>query len=110
LFLAYKQYDDYFQVERINEAQEYLEKRINFTIYDARKLTGHTTYNTTEVNDVCHADTPITTLMDMRSKGIFPPYSTLYDDSIIKLSSKIYAMDIALYKKKFGSSCLLFND
>lgn len=101
-FLMYKQYDDYLALEQSEQTFKTIEQNTGMQIVDARSLTKHGTGLYKKVEDSSFAEVPASEIFQMKKEGLIPSYSSLYDEEIFRLVSKIYAEDITLYESKFG--------
>ena len=105
-FLHYEQYDKYFALESFSEAADFLSE-YNFKIHDTRSAINHdlSIYKKSQGD---YSKTKDIKLKEMKDKGVVPSYKSMFGETEIRLVKEIYADDISLYKKNFGSSELLF--
>lgn len=103
-FLVYKQYDDYFSLEKNKETFQIIEEKTGINIVDARVLTKHGTDRYKKVENKPFSLIPANEIYTMKMEGYIPTYSTLFNEELISLVSKYYAEDIALYKSKFDNT------
>jgi hypothetical protein len=105
--LVYKDYDDWFRVEKLSEAAYYLKEKINFDLVDTRKLSGHSTLSLIK-EDMDASSLSISQLAIMKSSGFIPSYKSLFSSDTVAIVSMLYKEDIMLYSYVFGSEALLF--
>lgn len=102
-FLIYQTYDNYFSLENFDEIVQTLKNKINLKVIDARKLTNHGIDGLNIITDnLCHSDTPIIDLINMRNNNQIIPPMTLYDTQIYSDVTILYKHDLNLYKNKIG--------
>ena len=106
-FLVYQDYDDYFCVEQFDDAVAVLRNRIGLTVYDTRGLAQHGLDRFTPLEgDETFADTPVHTLAALQRSGRVPRAAQLFDAALIAQVARLYAADIALYKRVIGRPCV----
>ena len=106
-FLHYEKYNDYFCLEQFTEAIERLSDK-GLKVFDTRAELKHSLLGLDRV-DGDFSKTKEKEIRKMREDGFIPNYKSMYGDDEIKLVNDIYADDIDLYKRHFGSKHLLFN-
>lgn len=107
-FLVYKDYDDYFSLERFAEAVPAIESKAGIQVVDARPLTQHGTDRFILLNDSYYGNHLPEQIRALKTTGTLPSPASLYDDESIALVRKLFKKDLALYKKLFGDQDLLF--
>ena len=109
-FLIYKKYDNYFSLEEFTDAQITLKEKIDFTVYDTRRLSKHTTkdYKLTSAKEDNSQMSAFEILSLKRSGRIVPPRS-LFTTNLIATVSKLYANDIKLYSEVCNKNNLMFT-
>lgn len=107
-FLLYKEYDDYFCFEKLNDAIISLKKKIGFEIIDTRKFIKHGTDRFEKVSDKNYSRASTFEIQEMMQNGLCPAHSALYNDAIKDIVGDLYKEDISLYIEKFGEEGLLF--
>ncbi|MCQ8887700.1 sulfotransferase family protein [Pseudoalteromonas agarivorans] len=109
LFLLYKEYDDYFALERFNKVISTLKEKINLDVIDARSLTGHGTDKFEMLNGDNFSQTPAFDIAVLKRAGKCPSHKALYTEELVQLVKKLYAEDIVLYSKRCNKEDLLFS-
>ncbi len=99
VFLVYSKYDDYFSVERADQAFALLRKR--FPIEDTRDHTRHSTIGLEKVEGN-FSNTTVQELRRLRDAGKAPAYEGMYDSATRKVFDRLFRIDIDLYKDKIG--------
>jgi hypothetical protein len=99
IFLIYSRYDDYFSVERADQAFALL--RNKFPIEDTRDHSRHSTLGLEQVEGN-FSDTPVRELRKLRDAGKTPAYESMYDSATREVFDRLFRMDIDLYKDKIG--------
>lgn len=104
-FLLFRDYDDYFALERFDEVRTRLQDR-GLPVLDTRRRLGHDTSALARVEGD-FARVPAIEIKRLKDQGEVPDYRSLYSDRAIKLVRDIYAEDIAFYRARFGDGGLL---
>ncbi len=99
-YLVYQDYDSYFRLECFDDAKAEIEHRTRILLHDARHLSRHGTDQVTLITDKPFADTPLKQLSEMKSAGIMPAHAALYDTTIRRQISHVFATDFELLKTK----------
>ena len=100
-FLLYEDYDDWFCVERIDEATSRIKERAGFLLHDTRSLSGHTSFSLETVSTGGLSDLNILQIRDLRSRGQRPCPLAIYDESTAFRVHAMFASDVMLYNWKF---------
>jgi hypothetical protein len=109
-FLLFKEYDVYYAMEEFGECVRDLKKRLDFTVHDARGLTGHSTEDFEKVDGgERYEKMSAFEILRMKKDGKLPSERAVFTDEIINAVSEIYKDDIEIYKSRFGDENLLFS-
>lgn len=102
-FLVYETYDDYFALERLDEAATVLSEKARLPIVDARPLTKHgiAGYRLLEP-DADFSATPAFEIRRLQKDAQCPHPKSLYTQESIRKVAQLYAADIRLYTDKTG--------
>lgn len=106
-FLLFREYDDYFAMERFDQAQQALEQR-GLRVIDTRTKLNHDTSALTRVTGD-FARVPGHEIFEEKAQGRIPDARSLYSDRALSLARQIYARDIEIYRDRFGPEGLLFS-
>ncbi len=106
-FLIYEEYSDYFSLENFQYAVTTLKEKLDFTVVDARGLTGHGTQRFQAINKQCYADVSAFDIAVMKRNGQCPTHASLYDKELFSLVSQLYSNDIKLYQQRCNGNDLL---
>lgn len=107
-FLVYQDYDDWFRLEDMSQAQATLKAKIGLDLVDTRPLLGHDQTRYAPAQGGPFTDTTLAELHALRRAGRAPDYRQLYDTATATQVARAYAEDIALYAGRFGVSELMF--
>jgi hypothetical protein len=99
-FLLYSRYDDYFSVERADQAFALLRKR--FSIEDTRDQTGHSTIGLEKIEGR-FSNATVRELKRLRDAGKTPSYDSMYDPATREIFDRLFRVDINLYRDKIGA-------
>lgn len=102
-------YDDVFSLANIEDAFEKITQRTGMKIYDTRDLSGHSANGLHRMTDRCYADTPLTDLAAMRTAGMIPAHTAMYDPELVAIVRDLYHADLELYNRHLGSEGLIFD-
>lgn len=110
-FLVYKDYDDYFSVERFVEAEIRLKEKIGFSVVDARELTTHGTSHLERFEQGPESSKiEALDLLNLRERHKAPRAQDFYTDELRSIIRTIYADDFELYKNRLSNTDLMFPD
>lgn len=110
-FLIYDTYDDYFCLEEFDKAETTLKNKIDFNVFDARKLTNHGTDQLNIESTISNSfKLKLKELEELKSQGIIPDPKGFYNDEIKSSVDTIYKHDIVFYKEKFGDKNIMFKN
>lgn len=107
-FLVYDNYTDWFRLEKFNEISSRLFKKIGLAVVDTRCMAKHG-LDQYELKSGSFSDTPARDIAKMRSNGISPDHSSLYDTQLLDFVNEFYSDDISLYKSIFGLYSLKYD-
>ena len=96
-FLLYREYDDYFSLEKIKEASKQIFEKSGIQIDDIRdKNSIYTSKGSEKYQEISHETkaNEIKGLLDQNKK---PVIENMYSDSMIQKVSTLYLQDILLY-------------
>ena len=103
-FLVYKDYHDYFSVERHDELAATILARTGVTLEDIRPFNSiHTTYGCEESIDLNH-DMPAELIGSAIKKSKKPLAQNMYTPDLIRKVGSLYLSDILLYLKVIKNS------
>jgi len=105
-FLLLYEYDHYFSLERFSAAAEAL-AAMGLDLFDTRAALGHDNGRLERVRGT-FADTPASSLRDMKRAGKAPAYEDLYDSWCKEAVRASFADDLALYAQVCAPQDLLF--
>ena len=98
-FLAYKKYNDYFSLERYEEAIASIHKKTNLKIEDVRPFNSiYTTFNCHK-SDAFNYNMPSQEIASLMSKLKKPVPENMYSKELIRKVGALYFNDILLYLK-----------
>ena len=100
-FLLYEDYDDWFCVEKLQEAASQIKAKAGFELQDTRKLSGHTSSELQEISDKTLSDMNIAQIKDLRSMGQKPCPLSIYDQGLAFKVNALYLSDVILYSRLF---------
>ena len=103
-FLLNRDYDDYFALEQLAQAEIKLRAKIDFRLVDKG---GHGISKRNK-SDVDASKLTIAGLLALLDAGFAPSYQSLFTETSRRAVETFYAADLALYKKHFGANDLLF--
>lgn len=106
-FLLFRTYDDYFSLERFDDAKAVLRDR-GLPILDTRARLGH---HSTELEQR-RGDFAAVSGREFAAwwqPGAAPEYRSLFNRRTRQLVQRIYSADLALYQDLFGRDSLLFQ-
>ena len=102
-FLLYEDYDDWFCVEKLQEAASQIKAKAGFELLDTRKLSGHTSNALKEFSDKNLSDMNIAQIKDLKSIGQKPCPLSIYDQELAFKANALYLSDTILYSSHFGT-------
>lgn len=108
-FLVYETYTQVFALENFGAAIKTLKDDIDFTVEDARALTGHGTDAVRLLETGDFADTPVAELAAMKRGGTLPAHARLYDNDLAHQVAGVYARDMAFYTDHLDVKQLTFS-
>ncbi|WP_394128936.1 sulfotransferase family 2 domain-containing protein [Shewanella maritima] len=108
-FLLYKQYSDYFSVEKFPILVEKLKQKLAIEVTDARSLTNHGLDTFESLYDKDYSRAQSAHLANLKRQGKVPSYVNLYTADLIEVVKKLYQKDFELYLEHFNESDLLFS-
>ena len=109
-FLAYDNYDSYFNFSNLESMKSTLKNKIGLEVVDARGLTKHGSDQFSLETDHFYGDTLPLNILNMNSKGISVSPRCLYSKDTIEAVEKLYKADINLFTSCFGKESLLKFD
>ena len=101
-FLLYEDYDNWFCVEKLQEAVCQIKMKAGFELLDTRQLSGHTSNALHEITDKTLPDMNITQIKDLKSRGHKPCPLSIYDQELAFKANALYLSDVMLYSGRFG--------
>ena len=98
-FLIYKNYHDYFALEKYKDTESAIHSKTGITLQDIRPFNSiHTTYNCEESIELNH-DTPAELVGLAMAKSQKPIAENMYNIDLIKKVGSLYLSDVLLYLK-----------
>ena len=105
-FLVYQDYDDWFCVEKLDDAAKTIQAKIGLELIDTREFSSHTTYGMQIVDQDGLTDATIKNLRKMRDLGQAPRWASMYDEETAFRVASLYLNDIRLYCHHFTEQAL----
>ena len=102
-FLLYRQYDDYFALERIEEANLRIHEKTGVKIYDVRDKNSIFTSKGREYSQEITSTTQANEIKNLLEKNKIPVAENMYSNEMIKKVSTLYLQDILLYCNEIES-------
>jgi hypothetical protein len=101
-FLVFDKYDDYFCVERLQDAAKTIREKAGFEIVDARSITQHGIDARTKLPaSEAFSDVAVRGIVKLGKDGQVPDPRSLYDDALIQQVRRLYADDFNLFGELF---------
>ncbi|HLY57366.1 MAG TPA: sulfotransferase family 2 domain-containing protein [Stellaceae bacterium] len=102
-FLVYETYDDYFALERFEDAVPTIEEKTGMTVRDARAQTGHGLGNYQILPaDIDFAAVPASEIARLKHNGQCPHPRSLYTERLVELVRARYVGDFRVYAERIG--------
>lgn len=102
-FLLYRQYDDYFALEEIEEANLRIHEKTGMKIDDIRDKNSIFTSKGREYTQEITSTTQASEIKNSLEKNQIPIIENMYSNEMIKKVSSLYLQDILLYCNKIES-------
>ena len=96
-FLLYRNYDNYFALEKINEANQEIYKKTSLNVEDIRSKNSIFTSKGCEKCDDILKTTKANEIKELLKKNRVPIIENMYSDDMIKKVATLYLQDILLY-------------
>lgn len=102
-FLVYETYDDYFSLERFEDAARTIQERAGLAVRDARGLTAHGIANFELLpENTQFSAVPVSEIVRLMNKGQCPHPRSLYTPRLVEIVRARYAEDFRLYAARIG--------
>ncbi|WP_417198005.1 sulfotransferase family 2 domain-containing protein [Bizionia sp.] len=108
-FLLYENYSDYFSMEEFSNAIDVLNKKIGFSVVDARGLTNHGITDFEMLTSDCFSNVSAFDIAVLKRHGKCPSHTAMYDEELMSIVTDLYRADFDIYVEKFGPNNLLFS-
>ena len=103
-FLLYRQYDDYFALERSEEANQRIYERTGIRIDDVRDRNSIFTSKGREYTQEITSTTQAIKIRNSLEKNKIPVIENMYSNEMIKKVASLYLQDILLYCNEINSN------
>ena len=102
-FLLYRNYDEYYAVEKLSEALEDINKKIGLKVYDTRSVNTIYTSKGHALDQGITFQNKASEIKDLYSQKKSPITKNMYNNEMIKKVAAIYLQDILLYANRISN-------
>ena len=100
---SYRNYDEYYAVEKLSEALEDINKKIGLKVYDTRSVNTIYTSKGHALDQGITFQNKASEIKDLYSQKKSPITKNMYNNEMIKKVAAIYLQDILLYANRISN-------